>query len=140
MKTNLKTKINYNPQQAKKIKSDARKAEIMRLLAIQPMALAGIREAMRTFEPDVSPVVLRSTLYNMCCDGALAKQARNPKNPTYTLSKHQPGQPQLTVKLRGFPPPRRISADRAENVAIMKATPLRKLPKITPSGSSLEYF
>jgi hypothetical protein len=126
--------------QAKKIKSDARKAEILRLLAIKPMALAGVRQAILTFEPDVSPVVLRSTLYNMCCDGMLQKQARNPKNPTYLLASHPPGEQQPELKLRGFAPPRRISADRIENVAIMKATPLRKQPKVTPSGSSLEYL
>ncbi len=136
----MKTKLNYNPQQPKKIKSDARKVEILRLLAIQPMALAGIRQAILAFEPDISPVVLRSTLYNMCCDGVLQKQARNPKNPTYILAPvATPEEQPFNLKLRGFPPPRRISADRIQNVAIMKATPLRKLPNVTPSGSSLEY-
>ena len=131
--------MSQNPQQLKKIKSDRRKAEIMRLLAIQPMPLAGVRQAILAYEPDISPVVLRSTLYNMCCDGMLQKHARNPNNPTYSLASPKPIAQVENPRLRGFAKPRKISADRIENVAIMKATPLRKLPKVTASGSSLEY-
>lgn len=132
--------MSHNPPQLKKIKSDQRKAEIMRLLAAQPMQLAGVRQAILAYEPDISPVVLRSTLYNMCCDGLLQKHARNPKNPTYSLASRQPIEQGENPRLHGFAKPRRVSADRLENIAIMKATPLRKLPNITPSGSSLEYF
>lgn len=129
------------PPQAKKIKSDARKAEIVRLLADKPMALAGIRSAIMAFEPGLSCVVLRSTLYNMCCDGILAKntRARNAKNPVYRLASLPQPEEEHSLNLRGFAPPRRINADSAVMKAIMLATPLRKLPPNTPSGCSLEY-
>lgn len=133
-------KLSDRPPSLKKIKSDKRKAEIQRVLGIQPLSLSGLRDAIEAFEPDISPVVLRSTIYNMVCDGFLKKEGSNPKNPTYSLTNKTPSGEEGNPRLRGFPPPRRVSADRIENVAIMKALPLRKLPDISASGSSLDSF
>jgi len=119
-----------------KIKSDKRKAEIIRILTSGVMHLNDIRAKMAVWEENPPWNLLRSTLYNMCCDGILIREGKkNDQNSKYSLASQQP---KIELpKIKGLGKARRMLCDDPRNIEIMKSTPLRKLPNNTVSGSSL---